>query len=148
MDVQPDFKELLALFNAKQVKYLIVGGYALAFHGAPRTTGDIDLFVKANRDNAKKIFEALKEFGFGNVGLSEEDFSLPDKIVQLGQPPVRIDIMTSLSGVSWKEACQTKEKGQYGDVPVFYLSRASFLSNKRAIGRKKDEADIEALGEE
>jgi hypothetical protein len=148
METQPDFKELLALFNAHQVKYIIVGGYALAFHGAPRTTGDIDIFVEASIDNAKRIISALKEFGFGNVGLTPQDFSEPNQVIQLGQPPVRIDIITSLSGVSWENADETKEKGQYGNVPVYYLNRSSFLTNKRTTGRKKDAADIEALGEE
>ena len=147
MDVQPDFKELLVLFNAHKVKYLIVGGYALAFHGAPRTTGDIDLFVEPNPKNAQKVWEALNEFGFGQVGLRPEDFFQPGYVIQLGQPPVRIDIMTSLSGVSWDTAHKTKVKGKYGGVPVFFIGRSSLLSNKRAIKRKKDEADLEALGE-
>ena len=148
MIAQPDFKELLALFNAHQVKYVIVGGYALAFHGAPRTTGDIDLFVEAKRDNAQRILEALKEFGFGNVGLSMEDFIKPDHVVQLGQPPVRVDIMTSISGVSWEDANESKQKGKYGNIPVYFLNRSLFLSNKRTSGRKKDQADLEALGEQ
>ncbi len=147
MDVQPDFKELLALFNAHQIKYVIVGGYALAFYGAPRTTGDIDLFIECSRDNAQKIFEALKDFGFGHIGLSADDFTKPDNVIQLGHPPVRIDIITSISGVSWQEASKAKIKGKYGSIPVFFLSRRLLISNKRAIGRKKDKADLEALGE-
>ena len=113
MDVQPDFKELLELFNANQVEYLIVGGYALAFPGAPRTTGAIYLFVNISQDNAQRILKSLKSFGFGDVGLSEGDFAKPDNVIQLGHPPVRIDIMTSLSGVSWDEAYETREAGQY-----------------------------------
>ena len=104
MDVQPDFKDLLELFNARGVNCIIVGGYALAFHGAPRTTGDIDLFVGTAPDNAKRVLEALDEFGFGSVGLTRRDFETPDQVIQLGVPPVRVDIVTSLTGVSWDEA--------------------------------------------
>ena len=148
MEVQPDFKELLALFNAHKVDYLIVGGYALAFHGAPRATGDIDILVKSDPRNAKRVLAALREFGFQSMNLSQGDFENPGKVVQLGVPPVRVDIITSLSGVSWKDACAGKIKGHYGDVPVHYIGRQQFLSNKRAAGRKKDLADLEALGEE
>jgi hypothetical protein len=148
MEVQKDFKELLELFNVHKVKYLIVGGYALAYHGAPRYTGDIDLFVQPERENALCVLKALDEFGFGSIGLKEEDFQLPDKVVQLGYPPVRIDIITSISGVSWDLVYNGREKGEYGDVPVYYIGREDYIRNKRSSGRKKDLADIEALGEE
>ena len=149
MEVQKDFKELLKLFNAHKVKYLIVGGYALAYHGAPRYTGDIDLFVKADIENALNILKALREFGFGSVGLKPEDFKSPDKVIQLGYPPVRIDIITSISGISsWDEAFKECDKGKYDDVPVCYIGRDHYVLNKRTSGRKKDLADLEALGEE
>lgn len=148
MEIQPDFKELLALFNAHKVEYIIVGGYALAFHGAPRTTGDIDILVKPDSQNAKRIIAALNEFGFQSLGLTPKDFENPQKVVQLGVPPVRIDIIASLTGVSWEEAWSGKINGLYGDIPVHYLGRLQFLSNKKAIGRKKDLADLESLGEE
>jgi hypothetical protein len=148
MEVQQDFKELLELFNAHKVKYLIVGGYALAFHGAPRYTGDIDLFVKPDAENAARILTALNEFGFGSVGLKEEDLKTPNKVVQLGFPPVRIDIITSISGVSWDDAYEKHDKGEYGETPVCYIGKAHYIANKRASGRKKDLADLEALGEE
>ena len=147
MEVQQDFKELLALFNALHVKYIIVGGYALAFHGAPRMTGDIDIFVEPNEDNAFKILEALKKFGFGNIGLKIEDFTQRNNVIQLGRPPVRIDILTSLTGISWKKAYATKKKGKYGKLSVFFINRELLMKNKRSIGRKKDQADLEALGE-
>ena len=147
MDDQQDFKELLALFNAIHVKYIIVGGYALAFHGAPRMTGDIDIFVEPSDDNATKVLKALKKFGFGNIGLKTEDFKQKDNVIQLGRPPVRIDLLTSLTGVSWGKAYATKEKGKYGELPVFFISRGLLLKNKRSVGRKKDQADLEALGE-
>lgn len=148
MEVQPDFRELLALLNKHAVEYIIVGGYALAFHGAPRFTGDIDVFVRPHQQNAARILDALNEFGFGSVGLTEEDFSTPHKVVQLGAPPIRVDLITSLTGVSWEEAAAAKSPGSYGDVPVFFIGRKEFIANKRAMGRMKDLADIEALGEE
>jgi hypothetical protein len=147
MDVQQDFKELLALFNDLHVKYIIVGGYALAFHGAPRMTGDIDIFIEPSAKNAMGVLEALKIFGFGHIGLKIGDFSQKDNVIQLGRPPVRIDILTSLTGVSWKKAYTTKKKGKYGKLSVFFISRELLLKNKRSIGRKKDQADLEALGE-
>jgi hypothetical protein len=147
MEVQPDFKELLALLNVHKVDYLIVGAHALAFHGAPRNTGDLDILVHANWENAIRILEALNEFGFGKVGLTEADFSRPDYVVQLGVPPVRIDIVTSITGVSWEEAKHGCEKGIFGGLPVCYLGKQQFIINKKTLGRKKDLADLEALGE-
>jgi hypothetical protein len=148
MEVQKDFKELLKLFNAHNVQYLIVGGYALAYYGAPRYTGDIDILIKSDSNNASLILKALNEFGFGSVGLKLDDFTNTDNIVQLGYPPVRIDIMTSISGVSWENAYNGREEGKYGDVPVYFIGLDQYIQNKRASGRKKDLADLEALGEE
>lgn len=147
MEIQKDFKELLELFNAQKVEYLIVGGYALAFHGAPRFTGDIDLFVKPDIDNAQRILAALSEFGFGSLDLSETDFTSGDNVIQLGVPPVRIDIMTSLSGIEWEKAVTGKVLGHYGDTEVYFIGREDFITNKRTLGRKRDLADLEALGE-
>ena len=148
MEVQKDFKELLELFNEHKVKYLIVGGYALAHHGVPRYTGDMDIFVKPDKENALRILRALNDFGFGSVGLKEADFRNSNKVVQLGYPPVRIDIITSISGLAWDDAHKGRVKGKYGDVQVSYIGRDHFILNKRASGRKKDIADLEALGEE
>ncbi|HSW01145.1 MAG TPA: nucleotidyltransferase [Sedimentisphaerales bacterium] len=147
MDIRNDFKELLELFNKHKVEYLIVGGYALAFHGAPRVTGDIDLFVRPANENAERILLALDEFGFGSLNLSKEDFTTPGMIVQLGVPPVRIDILTRVSGVPWEKADAGKVAGFYADTPVHFIGREDFLVNKRTTGRAKDMADIEALGE-
>jgi hypothetical protein len=147
MEAQPDFRELLALFNARKVDYMIVGGYALAFHGAPRYTGDLDIFIKPDPNNAQRILGALDDFGFKALGLTVDDFKSPDKIVQLGVPPVRIDIVTSFTGVSWEEASAGRNEGKYGDIPVYYLGREQFITNKRALGRRRDLADLEALGE-
>lgn len=145
MEIQQDFKELLELLNAHEVEFIIVGAYALAFHGVPRFTGDIDILVKPDPVNAGKILTALKEFGFGSLDLDETDFNEPDKVVQLGVSPVRIDLITSLTGVSWQQAYSSKVEGSYGDVKVHYLGKRELISNKKELGRKKDLADIEAL---
>jgi len=145
MDLQPDFRELLALFNANDVEYLIVGGYALAYHGAPRYTGDLDLLVKPDTGNAERVLIALEQFGFGALGLSAADFIAPGQVVQLGVPPVRIDLLTSLSGVSWDEAWASRQPGRYGDLDVVFIGRETFIANKRASGRQRDLADIEDL---
>jgi hypothetical protein len=145
MEAQQDFKELLACLNARGVDYMIVGGYALAFHGAPRFTGDLDVWVKPEAENARRVLAALTDFGFGALDLKEEDFVSPDRVVQLGVPPVRVDIITSISGVSWEQAAPCRVPGPYGEARAFYIGRADLIANKRACGRRKDLADIEAL---
>jgi hypothetical protein len=145
MEVQPDFRDLLALFNEHKVDYMIVGGYALAFHGVPRYTGDIDIFIKPTSENAKRILLALDEFGFKSVKLTIDDFMNPDTVVQLGVAPVRIDLLTSLTDLSWEEAFLGRVEGKYGDIIVHYLGRKEFIKNKRATGRKRDVADLEEL---
>jgi hypothetical protein len=147
LEVQQDFRELLALLNGNTVEYLVVGAYALAFHGAPRFTGDIDLYVRPTLDNAQRILLALEAFGFRSSDLSAEDFVRPERVVQIGVPPVRIDLLTSITGISWEEAESGKAAGFYGDVSVSFLGREQYVRNKRAIGRRKDLADLEALGE-
>ncbi len=148
MEVQKDFRDLFELLNNHKVDYLIVGAYALAFHGAPRYTGDMDIFVKPDPGNAQRIMTALNDFGFGSAELSATDFETEDRVVQLGFPPVRVDLVTSLTGVSWEEAVSGRIEAVYGNVPVYYIGRQQFISNKRTLGRKKDFADLEALGEE
>ena len=148
MEVQQDFRELLALFSAHSVEYVIVGAHALAYHGVPRYTGDLDILVRPDPENARRILKALDIFGFGSVGLTAEDFTVPDKVIQLGVAPVRIDIVTALTGVSWGEAAAGGVKGKYGDIDVFFIGRKEFIRNKQALGRKKDQADLEALGAE
>ncbi|MCK5305517.1 MAG: hypothetical protein KAJ66_00060 [Candidatus Omnitrophica bacterium] len=147
METQQDFKELLELFNANNVEYAIVGGYALAFYGAPRYTGDIDLLIKPDQENAQKVLSALKDFGFDGLNLASNDFFSPGKVVQLGVPPVRVDIMTSISGLTWEQIAPNRVSGSYGNVPVYYIGKQEFIVNKKAISRHKDLADIEALGE-
>jgi hypothetical protein len=148
MEVQQDFRDLLALFSAHKVDYIIVGAHALAYHGVPRYTGDMDILVRSDPENAKRILRALDEFGFGSLGLKVEDFATTDKVVQLGVAPVRIDIVTSLTGVSWEDVDAGRVAGTYGGLKVYYIGKKEFILNKRALGRKKDLADLEAIGED
>ena len=148
MEVHQDFNELLALLNKHNVEYLIVGAYALAFHGVPRFTGDLDVLVEPVPSNATRLMQALDEFGFGSTGLTAADFEEEGQVIQLGFPPVRIDILTSITGVSWDEARSSSMEGLLGNVTVRYIGKEAFVTNKRALGRKKDLADLEAAGED
>lgn len=147
MEAQRDFKELLESFNARRVEYVIVGAYALAHHGVPRFTGDLDVLVRPTPDNARRILTALNAFGFESAGFTVDDFTTPERVVQLGVPPVRVDILTTISGVSWESADAGKVAADYGGTPVYFLGRAELVANKRACGRARDLADLEALGE-
>jgi len=148
MEMKPDYKELFGFLNAHEVDYVVVGAVALAFHGIPRYTGDIDVLIARTPANAARMMAALTEFGFGNVGLSAADFEAKDNVVQLGVPPVRIDVMTAIDGVSWDEAAGSRISGDYGGVPVWVISREMLIKNKKATGRLKDLADVEALEEQ
>lgn len=147
MEIQQDFKDLLTLFNGHQVEYMVIGGYALAIHGAPRATGDMDLYVRPTPENAGRIMTVLKAFGFDLVGLETADFQIPGRIIQLGVPPVRIVLVTSIDGVDWDQAYSGIVMGPYGDIQVPYIGLDALRANKRVSGRKKDLADLEALGE-
>lgn len=147
MVIQKDFRDLLELFNKNRVEYIIVGAYALAFHGVPRFTGDIDILVNPSQENADRVITSLDEFGFGSLGLSSEDFCQKEQVIQLGVPPVRIDLLTSITGVSWEHAYSGKESGFYGDIPVRFLGKQQYIQNKRSTARLKDLADLESLGE-
>jgi len=148
MDVQKDFSDLLKLFNAHGVEYLIVGAYALALHGVPRFTGDLDVLIRPTRQNGARVLAALAEFGFHFPNLTVADFETPDNVIQLGLPPVRIDILTAITGLSWEQAAANKVAGAFGELRVNYIGREEYIANKRAAGRKKDLADLEALGEQ
>lgn len=147
MEIRKDFKEFLSCLNDHEVRFLIVGAFALAWHGHPRYTGDIDLLLQPEPENAGRLLAALKIFGFGSLGLQEADFIEPDRIIQLGVAPVRIDLLTSITGVDWERAWAGSVEGRYDTVAVRYLGRDEYIANKKATGRHKDLADIEALGE-
>jgi hypothetical protein len=145
MRIEKDFKDFVRLFNQHKVQYIMVGAYALAYHGLPRATQDFDLYVRPTPQNAAKIARALEEFGFAD--LDRRDLSQPGKVIMLGRPPMRIDLLTRISGVAWETTWKNKVRGTYGDQPVFIIGRNEFIANKRATGRTKDLADLEALGE-
>jgi hypothetical protein len=147
MRLQKDLREFIGLLNSHGVEYLLVGGYALAFHGAPRYTGAIDVFVRRTEENAARIERAIQAFGFASMGLGAGDFARPDAIVQLGQPPNRIDLLTSITGVGFEEAWAGRAAGDLDGLPVHFIGREAFLKNKRATGRTQDRADLERLGE-
>ncbi|MCC6992448.1 MAG: hypothetical protein IT181_25820 [Acidobacteria bacterium] len=140
-----DFEELFACLRRRNVKALIVGGYAVAFHGQPRFTKDIDVFVEASPANADRLLAALSDFGFGALGLTADDFSTPGKIVQLGVAPNRVDLLTVIDGVTFDEAWSGRVAGHYGDQAVDYIGRAELVRNKRASGRPQDLLDIDSL---
>jgi hypothetical protein len=145
-----DFRDLLREFVSHQVIFLVVGAHALAVHGIPRATGDLDVWVKPTAENAGRVVAALASFGapLEDLGIAKEDFIRPDVVAQLGLPPYRIDILTSISGVEFESAWQDRVEASVAGVEVPVLGRASFQKNKRASGRPKDLADLSALGEE
>ncbi|MFM8248942.1 MAG: DUF6036 family nucleotidyltransferase [Acidimicrobiaceae bacterium] len=148
MKLDKDFNEFVELFVAKDVRFLIVGGYALAAHGYPRATDDFDAWVWANSENAEKIVECLTEFGFGKLNLSADDFTTLDRVVQLGYPPYRIDIITSISGVEFDSAWANRLVIDVDGLQVPFIGRDDLLTNKRATGRPKDLLDVEYLTRE
>jgi hypothetical protein len=140
-----DLREFIHLLNTKSVKYVIVGAWALAFHGRPRYTGDLDVFVSREPDNAGRLMEVIEAFGFGRSGIKREDFLQADYVIQLGRAPNRIDILTGISGVAFDEAWESREYGSVSDAAVFVISRDLLIKNKRAANRDKDQADIKLL---
>jgi hypothetical protein len=143
--LQSDLSEFVALLNSTGVEYLVVGGHAVAFHGHPRLTGDIDFFVRPTQENGVHIVDVLNQFGFGDLTLRPEDFATQGRIVQLGRPPNRIDLLTSISGVDFDEAWHTRVPGPLGEHLVNYLGFNSLIQNKTASGRDKDQLDVKKL---
>ncbi|HEU4925995.1 MAG TPA: hypothetical protein VFT24_03040 [Vicinamibacterales bacterium] len=143
--MNPDFLDLLHAFAAADVRFLIVGAYALAVHGRPRATGDLDVWIDATPQNAGRIMRALAAFGAPLAEVTEADFSRPGAVFQIGVPPGRIDILTELTGLAFADAWATRIRRPFGDIDADFIDRASFLRNKRATGRLKDLADIEGM---
>ena len=145
MEIQKDYEELLELFNKHKVVYCIVGAYAVAFHARPRYTKDLDILVKPERENGVRIVNALREFGFQSPDLTEKDFSRKGKIIQLGYEPVRVDIVTSIDGCTFTEIWKNRQRGMYGKEKVSFIGMKELMKNKKAAGRKQDQADLEIL---
>ena len=145
MRLDQTFKEFIEFLNARDVHYLIVGGYAVGAHGLPRATKDLDVWVLADERNAELLMTALVDFGFGDVGLSASDFTRDDVVVQLGYPPLRIDILTSIDGVTFAEAYPQRVEEQIDGVRMAFIGREQLIVNKRASGRSQDLADADRL---
>jgi len=143
--MNPDFVDLLRACIAAEVRFLVVGAYALALHGRPRATGDLDVWVDPTPENAPRVMAALRAFGAPMQDIKESDFAKPGVTYQLGIAPVRIDILTELTGLTFADAWPDRIRGPFGEIEVDFIGREAFVRNKRAIGRTKDLADIEAL---
>jgi hypothetical protein len=146
MRLQRDLREFIGLLNSESVEYAIVGGWALGFHGRPRYTQDIDILIRATPANAVRLEAAIDRFGFASLGLAAQDFLASGQVIQLGHPPNRIDLLTSLTGVSDAEIWESVERGELDGVPVFFIGRATLIKNKKATDRPRDRADVEELG--
>ena len=145
MALHADWKEFLSLLNSHRVRFVVVGAHALAAHGQPRFTGDLDVLVEPTTANAKRVLEVLRAFGFGALRISVTDLDRPEMVVRLGQPPVGIDILTSISGVAFATAWKNRLRTTLGGVRVAVLSTGDFVRNKKAAGRPKDLLDVELL---
>jgi hypothetical protein len=145
IQLDPDFRDFVELFIANEVRFLIVGGYAVAAHGLPRYTGDLDAWVWVDSENASRVLRSLEAFGFADLGLSVEDFKQADRVVQLGYPPYRIDILTSIEGVEFNDAWTRRVVIDLDGVEVPFIGRDDLIANKRTAGRPQDIADVQRL---
>lgn len=140
-----DFKEFIQSLNDNQVRYLVVGGYAVAFHGHPRYTKDLDVWIAMSPENAAKVVKALEQFGFGSLGLKADDFLAPAHIIQLGYAPNRIDILTTVDGVEFEDCYATRVNVEIDHIGVSFIDLENLKRNKKAAGRHQDLADVENL---
>jgi hypothetical protein len=145
MVLNQDFKEFIQSLNENNVRYLIIGGYAVAYHGHPHYTKDLDVWIELGRENAVNLLKSLNQFGFGSLGLTAEDFLEPDQIIQLGYPPSRIDILNTLEGVDFESCYVSKVIATIDDIPMNFIDLENLRKNKKATGRLQDLADLENL---
>ncbi|WP_035613643.1 nucleotidyl transferase AbiEii/AbiGii toxin family protein [Haloferula sp. BvORR071] len=145
MKLQKDIREFVELLLSRKVDFLLVGGFALAFHGAPRFTEDIDFFILASPENAARMAAVVAEFGFSELGLGEADFLVVDQVIQLGRAPHRIDLLTGISGVSWEEAWASRVAVNLDGLAIQVIGKAALEANKAATGRPQDLADLARL---
>lgn len=146
--LQEDIREFIELLNAHDVHYVIVGGYAFSYHALPRYTGDIDFFVEASAENATRLVEVIQGFGFGDADITADDFNRADSVVQFGFPPNRIDLLTSISGVNFSEAWESRVEDAIDGIKMIFISKPLLLRNKQATAREKDAGDISWLERE
>jgi hypothetical protein len=142
-----DFKEFIQFLNDNHVQYLVVGGYAVAIHGHPRYTKDIDIWIETSLDNANNLLQALEQFGFSSLGLQIQDFLTPDQIIQLGYPPNRIDLLTNIDGVIFEDCYPLRLEVLIDDLVVTFIDLDNLKKNKKASGRLQDLADLENLSD-
>ena len=145
MNVPKDYEDFFALLNKNKALYVIVGAYALAYHGAPRFTGDLDIFIPRTEENIQKVLKTLDDYGFRELKIGVQDLIKPDLIIQLGYEPLRIDLITSIDGVSFEEAWDNRIEDKFGNETVYYISKEDLIKNKKATGRPKDLNDLELL---
>lgn len=145
IELPRDFSEFLRLLNDREVRYLVIGGYAVGYHGYPRATNDLDVWIAIAPDNAARVVEALEDFGFGSAELTTDLFLKEDSIIRMGLPPMRIEILTTISGVSFETCYQDRVEGIFGGTEVTLISLDDLKRNKRASGRYKDLDDLEHL---
>ena len=145
MNLERDFADFVNLLNEHEVNYMVVGGYALAFHGEPRTTGDMDIWIDCTEPNAEKMVAVMRDFGMGSLGFRKEDFTKPGIINQIGQPPLRIDILNEIDGVQFADAMKGRQFFKFGKIEIPFIGKNDFVKNKIASGRKKDMADVKKI---
>lgn len=145
MPLSRDLKEFVGCLNSTGAEYLIVGALAVSWHGFPRYSADIDFLIRPTPDNAKRVRAALVQFGFGELDISLTDLTTPEKVIQLGYEPNCIDLMTSITGVSFEDAWDTRVAGELDGLPVFFIGRAALLRNKESTGRSKDKIDADQM---
>jgi len=140
-----DFREFLQLLNDNEVEYLLVGGYAVGYYGYPRYTGDLDIWVRSSKENAERLMHVLKQFGFGSLDITAEDFTKQYAVIQLGHPPLRIDLVTTLDGVEFDQCYQRRNTQMLDGISVDFIDLDDLRCNKRATGRARDLDDLENL---
>jgi hypothetical protein len=143
--LNPDYKEMLSILLENKVEFLLVGAYAMAAHGFPRATGDLDIFIRPSKENAKKVYQAMLEFGAPLMNIAVDEFAKPGTILQIGVIPRRIDIINDIDGVSFEEAFQDKDIIMIEGLDVPIISRRKLLINKKATGREKDQLDAKRI---
>lgn len=147
MDIESDFEELLGLLNKHKVRYCVIGAFAFGFHARPRYTKDMDILIEPAYENAQKIIEALNEFGFKSLNLTEADFCRENQCIQLGYEPVRVDLLTSIQGLSFSEIWNNKIQGTYGGGKVFFIGLNELIKAKEIANRDQDVVDLKILSE-
>ena len=145
MDISPDFADLFRILRKHEVRYLIVGAYALIYYTEPRYTKDLDIWVDSEQGNAERVYNALKEFGAPLRGVRPKDFSKSTQFYQIGVAPVRVDIISGLKGLKFERAWKRRKKSKYGRIPINVISLRDLITSKEASGRDSDMRDVKKL---